>query len=314
MSYQITYISPDISKRHGAAVNNVAGVLFVLSDKGSKSIQVTEAFLAERVCLSERMVRKAKALLRDNGYINVITTQERFKRSSVIEVTQKLVQAFNFPDRNTVPNDTAQRSVSDRHDMPMIRHNVPNDTAQHAVSDTAQRAYIKQYKQSNKTKGNNSDFCDNDFLSEEEFQILFDDLPFPEDQDCEDVIVEDKPKRKRVATSVPMSVEETEALIERYKSEHLSEPKVDHLDVHAYAVSIFDYYMAKGDTWRDKNSKPIKMPYRAVCNWINSDIKRGTLKTKFTAQDFECATGGRTIDADAVVVNDWEYSKISFED
>ena len=133
MSFQIVYISPELSKEYGATVNNVAGVLFVLSDKGSKGIQVTEAFLAERVCLSERMVRKAKALLRDNGYITVTIKQEGFKRSAVIECTKKLVQAFDFPIRNDVPDelgtacltDTAQYAASLGTVCRLDRHSVP---------------------------------------------------------------------------------------------------------------------------------------------------------------------------------------------
>lgn len=318
MSFQIIYISPELSKEYGATVNNVAGVLFVLSDKGSKSIQVTEAFLAERVCLSERMVRKAKALLRDNGYITVTTTQDKFKRSTVIEVTQKLIQAFIFSDRHDVPNDTAQCALSDRHEMSNIRHSMPMDTAQYAASDTAQYAGINKYKQYKKTiennGGDNSDFEPNEILTEEEFKALFDEIPVPDEQDCEVLTPEVKSKRKRTPAAVPMSVDETKALITRYQQEHLSEPKVDHLDVHNYAVSIFDYYMAKGDTWRDKKGNPIKMPYRAVCNWINSDLKRGCLKTVFTAVDFERAANGNCIDADARIVNEWESNSISFED
>ena len=163
-----------------------------------------------------------------------------------------------------------------------------------------------------------------DFEIPEEFKGYFD-IPLPDDfEETEGEtkeeksavtpeIIPEKKKRKKSA-AVPTSVEETEELIKRYKSEHLSEPKVDHLDVHSYAVSIFDYYMAKGDTWRDKKGTPIKMPYRAVCNWINSDLKRGCLKTMFTAVDFERAANSNVIEGDARVVNDWEANTISFED
>ncbi len=348
MNFQIVYISPELSKEYGATVNNVAGVLFVLSDKGARPVQATEAFIAERVCLSERMVRKAKMLLRENGYINVTVKQEGFKRCAVIECTEKLVHAFDFPMRNIEPsasgmeylNDKAQCSVSDRHEMQSDRHSVPSQQEQCAVSDQAQCADINKYKEYIKQQENNEvhtaqctahdrHTMPNDYSIPEELRELFE-IPLPL-EDCgateepandnnptvEPEIIPEKKKRKSSAADCPKSVEETEELIERYKTEHLSEPKIEHLDVHAYAVQIFDWYTAKGDqVWRDKNGKQIKIPYRAVCNWINSDAKQGKLKTAFTAKDFEKAMHRTTIEATATVVNEWnnwENDKITFE-
>lgn len=345
MNFQIVYISPVLSREYGATVNNVAGVLFVLSDRGTKPIQATEAFIAERVCLSVRMVSKAKKILRDNGYITIATLGEGFKRSTVIECTEKMAQAFDFPVTHSVPDDNAQCAVSDTHDVHDAYSTVcVSDNEQCAstqrtvcVLRNAQCADKKQYIENNIKQYN----CDEhaqcafptthnmrtDFEIPEDFKDYFE-IPLPEDNgetevatdDQETVvtpeIIPEKKKRKSSAAPAPASVEETETLIERYKSEHLSEPKMDHLDVHAYARQIFDWYTAKGDgVWRDKNGKQIKIPYRAVCNWINSDVKSGKLKTAFTAQDFEKAQFRTTIDADARVINesDWENAKITFE-
>lgn len=346
MNFQIVYISPVLSREYGATVNNVAGVLFVLSDRGTKPIQATEAFIAERVCLSLRMVSKAKKILRDNGYITITNAGEGFKRSTVIECTEKMAQAFDFPVTHSVPDDNAQCAFSDTHSVRDTDSTVCvfDDTrnAQYASNErtvcvlrNAQCADRKQYIENNIKQYT----CDEhaqcaiptthtvptDFEIPEDFKDLFE-IPLPEDNgetevatdDLETVVtpevIPEKKKRKSSAAAIPQSVEETEELVERYKSEHLSEPKMDHLDVHTYARQIFDWYTAKGDgVWRDKNGKQIKIPYRAVCNWINSDVKAGKLKTAFTARDFEKAQFRTTIDADARVVNDWENDQITFE-
>lgn len=200
---------------------------------------------------------------------------------------------------------------------------MPVGQAQCAGKNKYINKYIKQYMGEDTAQCAAPHDEPADFEIPEDFKDYFD-IPLPEDNgetevatnDQETVvtpeIIPEKKKRKSSAAA-PASVEETEELVERYKSEHLSEPKMDHLDVHTYARQIFDWYTAKGDgVWRDKNGKQIKIPYRAVCNWINSDVKSGKLKTAFTARDFERAQFRTTIEADARVVNDND-DQITFE-
>ena len=155
MDRQRIYLSPALMKQFGASVNIVASIICLLSKDGQQRVTATEQYIANRSFLSDRLVRKAKKLLKEHGYINIATSSIGFKRYSVITATAKLIQAFFIPEESSEENttegldSTAQCAVSIRHDVPNRdgteyldhRNSMPTETAQYACCDTAQNAY-----------------------------------------------------------------------------------------------------------------------------------------------------------------------------
>lgn len=204
MERQMIFLSPELMELFGAPVNIVASIICLLSKDGKQRVTATEQFLADRSFLSTRLVRKAKRLLKEHGYINIATSSIGFKRYSVITATAKLIQAFfihedNFEKTATECLDsTAQCTAPIRHSVPNRdgtecldhRNSMPTDTAQCACCDTAQYAYKKNNKRIIENNGEkNIRACEkNDDCAQMSANDIHDFLTIPvaDDYDFED--------------------------------------------------------------------------------------------------------------------------------
>lgn len=320
MEQQMIFISPEITQKFGAAVNNVASLICLLSKNGEQEVNITETFMSERVALSERLVRKAKKVLKDNGYIDVESSSKGFKRVTVIKVTEKMVQSFYLPNRHSVPNrtgivclnDAAQCAVSDRYDVPdrngtecqNIRHSVPNDTAQCAASDPAQCAYINKkeiYKKNNKEIYSAPNFLNDIPLPDDEYEPVVeerDDMPVnlelvPLETNAattEQCKKKSAAKRKTTVT-YPASSNEVLELFKVWRDKHVKlEPRIQGVNLALEAEKFFEYWSE--NDWARKGKK-IKSVNGSIATWLSNACER--VRGNYKAPDAEAEDKMRAI-------------------
>lgn len=320
MEQQMIFISPEITQKFGAAVNNVASLICLLSKNGEQEVNITETFMSERVALSVRLVRKAKKILKDNGYIDIETSSKGFKRVTVIKVTKKMAQSFYLPNRNSVPNhtgtvclnDAAQCAVSDRHDMPdrngtecqNIRHSVPMDAAQCACSDAAQCAYINKkeiYKKNNKEIYSAPNFLNDIPLPDDEYEPVVeerDDMPVnlelvpleTNTATTEQYKKKSATKRKTVVT-YPASSDEVLELFKGWRDKHVKlEPRIQGVNLALEAEKFFEYWSE--NDWARKGKK-IKSVNGSIATWLGNACER--VRGNYKAPDAEAEDKMRAI-------------------
>ena len=139
---QQLFIAPEIVKKFGASVNMVASLICLLSKDGKQSVFATEDFLSERTCLVKRTIAKAKKILNSEGYVVITTSNKGFRRSSTIQVTQKLVDAFDLSDDAHLALSTMQKTHDDNDQHASSTMNeLHHDNARLAFSDDAHLAF-----------------------------------------------------------------------------------------------------------------------------------------------------------------------------
>lgn len=184
MGFQIAYLAPELTKKYGLALNVIAGVIYVLSDKGTREIIASEPFLSERTGLSVRMISKAKGILSKEGFLKTRTFNKGLTRVTTLIPTSKLVEVFNLPDH-------AQHALSITHNVHdrtstacvTITHGVRDPSRTECTNDHAQHA-CKNNKENN--TGNNVESNSGDAREKNDNSDnapALNDIPLPDDSD-----------------------------------------------------------------------------------------------------------------------------------
>lgn len=318
MGFQIAYLAPELTKKYGLALNVIAGVIYVLSDKGTHEIIASEPFLSERTGLSVRMISKAKGILSKEGFLKTRTFNKGLNRVTTLIPTSKLVEVFDLPDH-------AQHALSTTHNVHdrtstacvTITHSMRDPSRTECTNDHAQRA-CKNNKENN--TGNNIESNSGDAREKNDNSNsapALNDVPLPDDSDFYETDLNDlygtectynaqeviNPPQTTNYTSntnntlsaqssneiegvkrqltIPTSPEEVIPLIEKFKNAHKAEKVYEKIDVSFYAGKIFDYYAGSDGIWRDNRGNEIP-PYRIfqkISTWIVNDQRAGKLQT-----------------------------------
>lgn len=282
MEQQILFVSPEITQKFGAAVNNVASLICLLSKNGEQEITATETFMSERVAMSVRLISKAKKTLRDNGYITTVTQSKGFKKITAIKVTEKMLQAFNSPITHSVRDrtstvcvtDTAQCAFPITHKMSDITHSVRDDHAQYACPDNAQCAYI-----------NKEEIIE---INRNEIYIAQQqsDIPVPTDEDAPVEVerdempigihlVDEAPKKTKRATKTivyPASSDEVLEMFKAWRDKHIKvEPRIQGVNLPLEAEKFFEYW--NDQDWK-RNGKKMKSVNGSIATWLGNACER----------------------------------------
>lgn len=307
LSEQYTILSPELSKRFSLTVSVIAGVIYMLTNKGTTEKMLDEQFIAERATVSLKSVSRAKKILANNGYLIVRTVRdEKKKLHSYIQLTNKYLTGIG----NTYGQEDVsleKPNVKETLDLTSDRRETYGlDDVRPNVRETFKKEIESKYKVNIKVNKGSDEKMTND-----EWNDFKNEVPLPTDDDFErDDALREKgnpivldatatasavapkkkssAKRERVILKAPQSIEETEELVRRYQKQNADLPDIDKLDVRGYAREIFSYYGAPYDDgkWRDQKGTIIKVPMRSVSGWINRDYKRyGKFKLVETAND-----------------------------
>lgn len=296
LSEQYTILSPELSKRFSLTVSVIAGVIYMLTNKGTTEKMLDEQFIAERATVSLKSVSRAKRILANNGYLIVRTVRdEKKKLHSYIQLTNKYLTGI----RNTYGQEDVSSeipNVRETLDLTSDRREIYGlDDVRPNVRETFKKEIESKYKVNIKVNIGSK----NEKMTNEEWNEFKNEVPLPTDDDFErDGALSEKgnsivldatatasavapkkkssAKRERVITKAPQSIEETEELVRRFQKQNADVPNMDKLDVRGYAREIFSYYGAPYDDgkWRDGKGTIIKVPMRSVSGWINRDYKR----------------------------------------
>lgn len=185
MGFQIAYLAPELTKKYGLALNVIAGVIYVLSDKGTHEIIASEPFLSERTGLSVRMISKAKGILSKEGFLKTRTFNKGLNRVTTLIPTLKLVEVFDLPDH-------AQHALSTTHNVHdrtstacvTITHSMRDPSRTECTNDHAQRACKnnKENNTGNNIESNSGDAREKNDNSDSAPDNL-NDVPLPDDSD-----------------------------------------------------------------------------------------------------------------------------------
>ncbi len=272
-------------------------------------MNATETFLSERVCLSVRLISKAKKTLKDNGYITIDTFSKNFKKYSVIKVTEKMLQAFILPNTHSMRDRTstvcvtenAQHALPNTHEMSPITHSVRDDNARYACSDHAQCAFINKYKEIEEINSKETHTAPN-----------FENVPLPTDDDyiCGEVRdempqtfeltpLETKPatteqvkekssakREKNKKYTYPTSAEEVLELFKQWRDKHVKlEPRIQGVNLELEAEKFFEYW--EDNDWSRKGKK-MKSVNGSIATWLgNCCDKVKNIKPALTSEQLE---------------------------
>lgn len=312
MGFQIAYLAPELTKKYGLALNVIAGVIYVLSDKGTREIIASEPFLSERTGLSVRMISKAKGILSKEGFLKTRTFNKGLTRVTTLIPTSKLVEVFNLPDH-------AQHALSTTHNMHdrtstacvTITHSVRDGSCTECTNDHALHACKnnKENNTGNNIESNSSDARekndDHGQMSENDIHDFLT-IPFADDDDFEDHELKNdiaeqseptplksnspqaeekknsakrKERKPRAVIEYPKNAAEVLKLMQAWKEKHISvEPRIQGVNLELESEKFFDYW--EEHNWTNKRGK-IKSMNSTVATWLGFAIDN--VKGNYTA-------------------------------
>lgn len=274
MGFQIAYLAPELTKKYGLALNVIAGVIYVLSDKGTREIIASEPFLSERTGLSVRMISKAKGILSKEGFLKTRTFNKGLTRVTTLIPTSKLVEVFNLPDH-------AQHALSTTHNMHdrtstacvTITHSVRDPSRTECTNDHALHACKnnKENNTGNNIESNSSDAREkNDIAEQSEPTPLKSNPPQAEEK-------KSSARKERTSFSVP-TMHQVVTLIVSWAEDHMAKyPQLKQLDPELEAENFYSYWESRD--WK-RGSQKIKSLNGTVTTWLINALKYGSIAVK----------------------------------
>lgn len=330
MGFQIAYLAPELTKKYGLALNVIAGVIYVLSDKGTREIIASEPFLSERTGLSVRMISKAKGILSKEGFLKTRTFNKGLTRVTTLIPTSKLVEVFNLPDH-------AQHALSTTHNMHdrtstacvTITHSVRDGSRTECTNDHALHACKnnKENNTGNNIESNSSDARekndDHGQMSENDIHDFLT-IPFADDDDFEDhelkndIAEQSEPtplksnppqaeekkssaRKERTSFSVP-TMHQVVTLIVSWAESHMAKyPQLRQLDPELEAENFYSYWESRD--WK-RGSQKIKSLNGTVATWLINALKYGSIAVKHIAVTNDYRRTGLTREMNQQIANE----------